>query len=272
LLLASFAEDFRMRPSPIRVIRANPDHSPFLARAILSASRSQLERGPFDVALGLDTADVLDLLEYMCLSDLVGNCHFSNFFVAEMAGEPVAALAAYDPGDSGVLPLGAPFSDAYSALGHDEEKLPFVLGCLEAVQRCLPPPQPGIWTVEWVAVEESLRRQGIISLLLQKAIDAGADRSLQQSQVSTYVGNEAAINAYAKAGYRVDRERHNPALATLLGISGMVTMVRELPAPASDIKSRYTRRSADVTIFLTCHVSEAVAEAAQFGQSVMMLV
>ncbi|MFM9846312.1 MAG: GNAT family N-acetyltransferase [Hyphomicrobiaceae bacterium] len=215
---------------------------------------------------------MLDILEYMCLSDLVGNCHFSNFLVAEMSGAPVGALAAYDPGDSGLLPLGAPFSDAYSALGHDEEKLPFVLGCFEAVQRCMPPRQPGTWTIEWVAVEKSLRRQGIVSALLQKAFDTGAQRSLQQSQISTYVGNQAAINAYAKAGYSIERERHDPALKDLLGIPGMVTMVRALPAPSSDIKSRYARGSTDLTVFLTCHVSEAVSEAAHFGQTVMMLV
>ena len=165
-----------------------------------------------------------------------------------------------------------PFSDAYSALGHDEEKLPFVLGCLEAVQRCLPPQLPGTWTIEWVAVEESLRRRGIVGLLLQKALEAGAHRSLRRSQISTYVGNQAAINAYAKAGFRIDRERHDPALKSLLGIPGVVTMVRELPAaPASDIKSRNARGS-DVTVFLTCHASEAVTEAAQFGQTVMLLV
>lgn len=261
-----------MPPAAVRILRATPDHSPFLARAILAASRSQLERGPFDIALGLDTEELLDLLEYMCLSDLVGNCHFSNFLVAEMSGEPVAALAAYDPGDSGVLPLGAPFSDAYSALGHDEEKLPFVLGCLEAVQRCMPPRQPGTWTIEWVAVEESLRRQGIVGRLLQEAFEEGGHRSLQRSQVSTYVGNQAAIDAYAKAGYRIDRERHDPALKSLLGIPGMVTMVRELPAASALDKSRHSRRSADMTVFLTCHVSEAVTEAAQFGQTLMMLV
>jgi ribosomal protein S18 acetylase RimI-like enzyme len=261
-----------MQRSNIRILRATPDHSPFLARAILAASRSQLERGPFDIALGIDTEELLDLLEYMCLSDLVGNCHFSNFFVAEEAGEPVAALAAYDPGDAGVLPLGAPFADAYSALGHDEEKLPFVLGCLDMVQRCMPLHQPGAWTVEWVAVEESRRRQGLVGLLLDKAFEAGAHRSLQRTRISTYVGNEAAIKAYAKAGYRVDRECHDAQLRNLLGISGMVTMVRDLPAASAADKSRYARGPADMTAFLTCHFTEAASEAAHIGQSLMFLV
>lgn len=261
-----------MPRSSVRILEATPDHSPFLARVILWASRSHLERGPFDVALGLDTPDVLDLLEYMCLSDLVGNCHFSNFLVAETSGEPVAALAAYDPGDSGLSPLGAPLSDAYSALGYDEDKLPVVLGRLEAVQRCLPRPQPGTWTVEWVAVEKSFRRQGIVGHLLQKALDTGGHRSLQRSQVSTYVGNQAAIDAYAKAGFSIDRERRDPALEDLLGVPGMVTMMRALQAPSPDITPKYARRSTDITVFLTCHVSAAVSEAAQFGQTVMSLV
>lgn len=261
-----------MPHSTIRIVHATPDHSRFLAQAILSASRSQLNLGPFDIALGLETEDVLDLLEFMCLSDLVGNCHFSNFFVAEMSGKPVAALAAYDPGDSGLLPLGAPFTDAYSALGHDEKKLPFVLGSLEAVQRCMPPQQPGMWTVEWVAVEASLRRQGIVGLLLDKAFDAGADRSLQRAQISTYIGNQPAIDAYAKAGFHIDRERHDPALKSLIGIPGMVTLVRDLPLmSSSDIKSRYARRKADLTVFLTCHMSETMSEVAHFSQTFMML-
>lgn len=253
-----------MPRSSVRVLEATPDHSPFLARVILSASRSHLERGPFDVALGLDTPDVLDILEFMCLSDLVGNCHFSKFLVAEMSGEPVAALAAYDPGDNGLLPLGAPFSDAYSALGHDEKKLPAVLSLLEAVQRCMPPKQPGVWTIEWVAVEKSFQRQGIVGRLLREAFESGMDRSLHRSQISTYVGNQPAIGAYAKAGFRIDRERRDPALEDLLGVPGMVTMVSDLRQPSS----LYARGSA----FFACHIPEAALEATQFSQTLMMLV
>ena len=221
--------DTRKRDSALRISGATPDHSPFLARVILSASRSQLERGPFDIALGLETADLLDILEYMSLSDFIGNCHFSKFFVVEVSGEPVGALSAYDPGENGLMPLGAALSDAYTALGHDEEKLPSVLQRIEAVQRCLPPAQPATWIVEWVAVEKAYRRRGIVGPLLQEALASGARRSLLRAQVSTYVGNEAAIGAYAKAGFSIDRERHDPDFEALLGVPGMVTMVRDLP-------------------------------------------
>jgi ribosomal protein S18 acetylase RimI-like enzyme len=218
-----------IRGSPLQISEATPDHSPFLAEVILSASRSQLERGPFDIALGLEGRDLLDILEYMSLSDFVGNCHFSRFFVAEVSGEPVAALSAYDPGESGLMPLGAALSDAYTALGHDEEKLPSVLQRIEAVQRCLPPAQPATWIIEWVAVEKAHRRQGIVGPLLQEALASGAQRGLRRAQVSTYVGNEAAIGAYAKVGFHIHCERHDRDFEALLGVPGMVTMVRELP-------------------------------------------
>ena len=114
-----------------------------------------------------------------------------------------------------------------------------------------------------VAVEKSLQRQGIVGRLLREAFEAGLDRSLRRSQVSTYVGNQAAIGAYAKAGFRVDRERRDPALEDMLGVPGMVTMVSEMRQPSF----LYTRGSA----FLACHVPEAF-EAAHYGQSLIMLV
>ena len=73
------------------------------------------------------------------------------------------------------------------------------------------------------------RRQGIVGHLLQKTLASGVQRSLLRSQVSTYIGNEAAIRAYAEAGFYINRERHDPDFETLLGVPGMVTMVRELP-------------------------------------------
>ena len=76
-----------MVPAEISIVRAKPDHSPFLARTILAASRSHLPRGPFDVALGLGDMELLAIIERMTISDHVCNCHFTKFLVAECGGE-----------------------------------------------------------------------------------------------------------------------------------------------------------------------------------------
>lgn len=218
-----------MAYSKVSIVRASPDHSQFLARAILAASRSQLPRGPFDLALELNDADLLDILEWMALSDLVSNCHFSKFLVAELDGAPAGALAAFDPAEHDLLPVGAAMSDAYGGLGHDEGGLPQIMGRIEALHRCFPAASPGTWTVEWVAVEGQHRRHGICSRLMDAILAEGAARTLRKAQISTYIGNDAAIAAYERAGFRTAQERRDPAFSDLLGVPGMVTLMRDLP-------------------------------------------
>lgn len=213
----------------ITIRQAAPEDSRFLAQAILLASRSHLERGPFEIAFRLPVEEILDILEWMTVSDLICNCHFSKFVIAELAGEPVGALSGHDPGEIDLLPLGAALADAVGGLGYDEADLQSATERLEAMRCCLLSAQPGIWVVEWVAVTQAHRGRGIADHLLRNALALGANRSMTRSQVSTYLGNQAAINAYRKAGFGFHRETRDPAFAALLGVPGMVTMVRALP-------------------------------------------
>lgn len=217
-----------MAYSNVSVVQATPDHSPFLAQVILAASRSQLDRGPFDVALELSDRDMLDILEWMTLSELVSNCHFTKFLVAEVDGEPAGALAAFDPAEDDLLPLGAALSDAYSGLGYDEATLPAVMNRIDALRRCFPTASPGTWTVEWVAVNRAHRRRGIGAGLMESILAKGASRGLRKAQISTYTGNDAAIKTYERAGFRVEGERRDPEFLAILGIPGMITMLRDV--------------------------------------------
>ncbi len=217
-----------MPVSNLSIVKANPDHSAFLANVVLSASRSQLKRGPFDLALRLEDAEIVDLLEWMVLSDFVSTCHYSRFLVAEVGGEPVGALSAFDPDEADLLPMGAALADAYVGLGYAESDLPAVMARVEDMNSCLAPAQPGSWTVEWVAVDEAYRGLGVCGQLLDAILAAGAARGLQTAQVSTYLGNESALSAYKGAGFAVETKRRDRKFESLLGVPGMVTMRREL--------------------------------------------
>lgn len=212
----------------IDVRPAVPEDSRFLAHVILMASRSQLERGPFEIAFRLPEEEILDILEWMTLSDLVTNCHYSKFVVAEQAGEFVGALSVHDPGDSDILPLGAALADALSGLGYDDDELLSSAERLQVLRKCVPSPQPGTWVVEWVGVEQPYRRRGAAKQLLHEGLAAGARRAIARTQVSTYLDNHSAIQAYSKAGFRLERETRDAEFATLLGVPGMVTMTRQL--------------------------------------------
>ncbi len=218
-----------MQAKRVSIVPANVDHSSFLARVVLDASRSQLDRGPFDIALRLDELEVLDILEWMVLSDLITNCHFSKFFVAEADGKPIGALAGFDPGDPDLFPLGAALSDAYCSLGYRESELPAVVERVHVLGRCFPPASPGTWIVEWVAVDAVYRNRGVCGQLLREVLAAGADQGLRKAQISTYIGNVGATTAYERAGFEIDAVRRDPGFEALLGIPGMLTMQRDLP-------------------------------------------
>lgn len=211
-------------PAEISIVRAKPDHSPFLARTILAASRSHLPRGPFDVALELGDMELLAIIERMTVSDHVCNCHFTKFLAAECDGEPVGALAAFDPAEAQLLPLDAALCDAYSSLGHDEDNLTHVMARIDALGRCFPRAEPGTWIIEWVAVDEAHRRHGICNQLMQAMLADGVRSGRRTAQVSTYLDNDAAITAYERAGFRALREHRDPACAAVLGVPGLLIM------------------------------------------------
>lgn len=210
------------------ITNAEPEHSEFLAWAVLKASRSQLDQGPFDMAFNLPEEELLTLLECVILSDIKSSCHFSNFLVAELDGQPVGTLSVHDPGAPGVLPLGAALADAYECLRYESDKFVQAMAQLEVVQRCLPPSLPGTWIVEWVAVRHEYWRQGIASGLLQDGLAKGRQRALRQAQVSTYIGNQNAIATYEKNGFKTLRERRDPGFQAKFGVPGIVTLMHDL--------------------------------------------
>ena len=211
------------------IIQATRAHAPFLARTILAASRSHLPRGPFDFALDLPDTELLTAIERMALGDLVCNCHFTRFLVAEIAGTPVGALAAFDPGEDGLPPLGAALLDACSALGHSRQKLATIAARIEALERCFPRAAPGTWIIEWVAVAEPYRRHGICGQLTDVILAEGAGRGCREAQISTYIGNDAAAAAYARSGFVATHEHRSVDLEDMLGVPGLWVMRRDLP-------------------------------------------
>ena len=211
------------------IIKATRAHAPFLARTILAASRSHLPRGPFDFALDLPDTELLTVIERMALGDFVCNCHFTRFLVAEIAGMPVGALAAFDPGEDSLPPLGAALLDSCGALGHSSQKLAAVAARIEALERCFPRAEPGTWTIEWVAVAEPHRRHGICGQLTEAVLAKGARRGCRETQISTYIGNDAAAAAYARSGFLAAREHRSVDLEDMLGVPGLQVMHRDLP-------------------------------------------
>ena len=127
---------------------ANPDDADFLAWAILTAARSHLPRGSWDIAIEGTEEDRLDLLRWMVLSEVPSIFQLSGFLVSTVDGRPVTALAGFDPKDPGMTTPGGALADAFGGLGWGLDALEVAFDRLHPYTKCAPQFRPGTWVIE----------------------------------------------------------------------------------------------------------------------------
>jgi translation initiation factor 4G len=139
---------------------ARTGDSAFLAWAILTAARSHLPKGWFDVVLDRPERDCLDFLRRLALTKPPSWWHYSRFCVAERAGEPVGALCTFRAGDA--YPL------SQQALAEAAESLSISAADQAAMWRrgaylftCVLDANDDAWTIENVATVPSQRGKGV---------------------------------------------------------------------------------------------------------------
>lgn len=214
--------------SPDRIRPADPDDSAFLAEAILHASRSHLERGLWDFVFEGSDEERLSFLEVLTLIDARSFCHFSNFIIAEGVDAPAATLSAFDPGEPGLMPPGQLIAAAFEEIGASESEVTDAYRRLESYQPGVPEQKRGIWTIEWVWTTPSMRRRGLQASLMERILAAGRERGYRRAQVTTFIGNAAAIRAYEMSGFHVGEEKRDPEFRRLTGAPGLVRYERDL--------------------------------------------
>jgi len=188
---------------------------PLLARVLEMAGRGHLPRGPWDL-LFPDPGE-----RTRALARLAGHepswCHYSVFHVAEWEGEPAAALCAFAPGG---LELGKPLAEVFAHLGWPAERSAGAGPLLAPYLRCFPDMPGDAWIVENVGALPAFRRRGLVAALLERALAEGRRRGHRRAQISCLLGNEPALGAYQRAGFRVVETREDPEFAALLGAPG----------------------------------------------------
>lgn len=214
----------------LRIRGAEPEDSAFLAAAILHASRSHLARGIWDLVIAGPDEERLDFLELLTLMEARSLCHHSNFLVAEGPQGLAATLAAYDPGEQGLLGTGHAIAAAWTEFGASEAELDAAFRRLEPYQRGVPQQRQGVWTIEWVWTVPAMRRRGLVATLIEHVLDKGARRGYPLAQVTTYVGNTAATLLYQKTGFRLAEEKRHPDFERLMGAAGLARYERALTA------------------------------------------
>lgn len=207
--------DHSIRPATV-------DDLPFIAWVQLEASRSHLPFGFWDLALPGSDEYRLGLMARIASVEPGSFAHWSRFLVAEVNGEPAAALSAYD--DAKVATGEKFFQALIAALGAEGwngDRLGAMQQRSAPFLTCAPEQPDDTWVVEWVATKTAHRGKGLTKALLHAILAEGEKRGHSRFQIGVLIGNTPAQRAYEGVGFRVSSEKTDPAFEATFGTPGI---------------------------------------------------
>ena len=215
----------------IRIRRATQRDLDLLTWVMLAASRSHLDRGLWEYLNASDEAATRSFLRRLATSDAVHLFHWSHFLVAELDGEPGAAMCAYDSETQGFDVALPDMVAATAAEGVDAEDPEYVRRGAVMVSAFImdkPGPPGPRWVIENVATRPEMRRKGLVDALLHQLLGHGRERGFEYAQISVFLENERARRAYTKAGFEPLAEQRSDEWSQELGCPGTEMLLQPL--------------------------------------------
>jgi ribosomal protein S18 acetylase RimI-like enzyme len=212
----------------LQIRPATTDDLDFLAWVILTASRSHLERGLWDIALGCDEEGCLSFLRELARTGTRSWAHYSRFIVAEVDGRAAAALCGYDPIEAGTPVMDAAIAEAAKQVGWSDSDVADYFARFAPLGTCFSDEAEGAWVIESVATLPAYRRRGLVNSLLETELDAGRAIGHRLAQISILIGNTPAQRAYENFGFLPDKEKRHADFEALVGVPGMLRLLRVL--------------------------------------------
>jgi len=200
----------------------------FIAWVIQEAARSHLERGIWDIMFPGPDAARLDFLAALTTTEAPHFAHVSRFRVAEVDGQPAAALSAYENSEFGMQSLVPNLVTAFAAVGRDPEELAEVLGLSASFEAIGYPSIDDVWIVEWVATHPDFRGRSLCHRLLEEILDAGRTLGFERAQIGYLLGNVRAKAAYERIGFEWVEDHCHADFDRDYGSPGIARMQREL--------------------------------------------
>lgn len=211
-----------------RIVASRPEHAPFIAWVLLTAHRSHLERGLWDIAIGADEPTCLAFLEALATTREPHWAHWSTFLVAEVDGVPAAALCGYLDEEHGMPAFSKAVPEASAAVGRTAEEQEAGARRTMPILYVAPRHEPGAWIVENVATLPEFRRLGLVQKLIEEILDRGRARGATTADIGILIGNEPAERAYLKAGFRIVDEKRHPDFERVWQCPGIRALSRPI--------------------------------------------
>lgn len=206
---------------------ARPEDADFIVQTILSAQRGYRPRGWFDVALGWPEAQCRDFIARVAVANAVSMWHVSQYWIAEVDGEPGAALCAVPAAGTGAAAWRA-IEEVAAATGLAASELDAIRRRGAYTRACWLQGGEGDWMIEHVATDPAYRGRGLVQALIAHALDQGRAAGFRRATISFLIGNEPAERAYTKAGFAFAEEKRDPAFEAIIGAPGFRMFARAI--------------------------------------------
>jgi ribosomal protein S18 acetylase RimI-like enzyme len=203
---------------------ARIEDSGFIARNILAAQRGHLTRSAFEIALNRPEAECLAFLRRLTVARAQSWFHVSRFLIAEVEGEPAAALCAF-PATGTRAAVRAAIEEVADETGLDASEI-FRRQAVAA--NCWVQGGDGDWMLEYVASLPAYRGRGLVKALIDRALAAGKAAGFARASISFLIGNEPAERCYAGAGFVFAEEKRDSGFEALIGAPGFRRFARAI--------------------------------------------
>jgi translation initiation factor 4G len=212
----------------IKIVNAREEHVPFVAWVILTAARSHLPRGAWDLYIDSTEQATLAYLETLCATEKWHFGSWKNFIIAEVDGKPAAGLSGYFEEECGGTAIMEAMNDTNAKLGRTPEEHQAGWERFGSMLRLIPQHVPRTWIVEWVATAPEFRRRGLIDTLMGEILDTGRSKGATTSDIGVLIGNDPAQRAYEKNGFALVQEQTDEEFEAAYGSAGMRLLRREI--------------------------------------------
>jgi ribosomal protein S18 acetylase RimI-like enzyme len=212
----------------IEIRDANREDAEFIAWVMLTAFRSHLERGLWDLVVGGDEKEVLRFLGHLASTERPHWSHYSIFRIAEVEGERAAALAGYFDRELGRHALAESMPEVNRAVGRSEADIAAGVERAGSIALVGTEHGPDAWVIENVATRPEFRRLGLVDRLIREMLERGRSRDATTAEIGVLIGNTPAQLAYEKNGFKVVSEKRHPAFEAAYRCPGIRFLTQDL--------------------------------------------
>ncbi len=202
----------------IKIRKAEPQDSRFIAWAMLASSRAGKRVGIFDLIFeSSDDTVLLEKMVHLTQTPTKSHCHYTNFLVAfDDEGKQVGALCGFEPR----IANHERFSKALEEIGVDEsynERIAAYLLCQYELDR-------QTWVLDFMQVNDEAYTLSVLKELVQKSLLTARLKGYRKVETMIEIGSSELLLVYEKLGFFYIDEKQSDYYFESFGRKGIMRL------------------------------------------------